>query len=145
MEYKVVYFTRTGASRRVAEKIAQKLSCEIIEITDNKSWKGIFGFIKAGYYATYKKDVEIKTSKEIGSFDEIIAVSPLWAGTIAPAIRVFLKQIPFEKINLVVTSDGSSIKKLFGYKTETDIIKNLNNEDSVIVDFTNNLLKTSEK
>ncbi|MHB1485915.1 MAG: flavodoxin family protein [Saccharofermentanales bacterium] len=145
MEYKVVYFTRTGTSRRVAEKIAEKLSCEIIEITDNKNWNGIIGFIKAGFYATYKKDVEIKTSKETGSFDELIIVSPLWAGTIAPAIRVFLKQVPFEKINLIVTSDGSSIKKRFGYKTETDVIKNMNNEDSVIVDLTNNLLKASEK
>jgi flavodoxin len=42
MELQVVYFTRTGNSKRVAEKIAKKLNVSIIEIKDNKSWKGIF-------------------------------------------------------------------------------------------------------
>src|SRR5665647_2778600 len=132
MEYKVIYFTRTGTSKRIAEKIAAKLSCESIQITDNMNWKGIIGFLKGGYYASLDKDVDIKTSKKIEAFDELVVVSPLWAGGIAPAVKVFLKSISAQKVNLVITSNGSSIKNRIGYKSVTDIIKSNNDEDVVI-------------
>ena len=38
MTYAVIYFSRTGTSRRIAEKIAKKLSVEPIEVTDNVDW-----------------------------------------------------------------------------------------------------------
>jgi len=59
MNYKVVYFTRTGNSKRVAEKIANKLSCETIQITDNINWKGILGFLKGGYYSSKNRNVGV--------------------------------------------------------------------------------------
>lgn len=132
MNYKVVYFTRTGTSKRVAEKIANKLSCDIIQITDDKNWNGIIGFIKGGYYASKNKDVDIKTSKKIEMFDELVVVSPLWAGGVVPAITVLLKSTPIDKVNLVITSSGSTIKNRSGYKSVSDIVKNRNNEDEMI-------------
>jgi len=140
MEYKVIYFTRTGTSKRIAEKIAAKLSCESIQITDNMNWKGIIGFLKGGYYASLDKDVDIKTSKKIEAFDELVVVSPLWAGGIAPAVKVFLKSISAQKVNLVITSNGSSIKNRIGYKSVTDIIKSNNDEDVVISNLIDRLL-----
>ncbi len=140
MNYKVVYFTRTGTSKRIADKIAAKLSCETIQITDNKNWKGIFGFIKAGYYSSTNKAVDIKINKKIEADDELIVVSPLWAGGIAPAIKVFLETTPLDKVQLVVTSNGSNIKNRSGYKSVIDIVKNENNEDAIISDLVNSLL-----
>lgn len=140
MNYKVVYFTRSGTSKRVAEKIAKKLSCETIQISDDKNWKGIIGFIKGGYYASKNKDVDIKTSKEIETFDELIVVSPLWAGGVAPAIKVFLKSTAIDKVNLVITSSGSIINDRSGYKSVRDIVKNRNNEDATIDNLVNTLL-----
>lgn len=140
MDYKVVYFTRTGTSKRIAEKIAAKLSCETIQITDNMNWTGIIGFLKGGYYASKNKDVMIKASKKIGAYDEIVVVSPLWAGGLAPAIKGFLKSISVEKVNLVVASNGSSIKNRQGYKSVSDIIRSKNNEDAVIRELIDRLL-----
>ena len=132
MNYKVVYFTRTGTSKRVAEKIANKLSCETIEITDDMNWKGIIGFIKGGYYASKNKDVDIKLSKKIETFDELIVVTPLWAGDVVPAIKVFLKSTQIDKVNLVISSNGSIIKNRSGYKSVSDIVKSKNSEDEMI-------------
>ena len=140
MNYKVVYFTRTGTSKRVAEKIANKLSCEIIQITDDKNWEGIIGYIKGGYYASKKKDVDIKTSKKIELFDELVVVSPLWAGGVVPAIKVFMKSTPIDRVNLVITSSGSIIKNRSGYKSVSDIVKSRNNEDETIDNLVNTLL-----
>ena len=48
MKYSVAYFSRTGNSGRIAQKIAQKLSTDAIEVTDNMNWKGPIGYIRAG-------------------------------------------------------------------------------------------------
>lgn len=140
MNYKVVYFTRTGTSKRIAEKIADKLSCETIQITDNKNWKGIFGFIKAGYYSSTNRAVDIKTSEKIEADDELVVVSPMWAGGITPAVKKFLETTPIDKVHLVITSNGSTINKRSGYKSVRDIEKNKNNEDLIISDLINSLL-----
>lgn len=140
MNYKVIYFTRTGNSRRVAEKIANKLSLEAIEITDNMNWKGIFGFIKGGYYASTNKNVEIKIPKNLDDAEELIVVTPLWAGKVAPAINTFLKTKALEKIHLVVTSGSSNIKDRSGYKSVSDIVKSKNNEEDIISNFVSTLV-----
>ena len=139
MNYKVVYFTRTGNSKRVAEKIASKLSCGVIQITDNMNWKGILGYIKCGFYATRNKSVDIKINGDLTNTDEIIVVSPLWAGGVAPTINTFFKATTLSKIHLVVTSAGSTTKERSGFKSVSDIMKSKKNEDVVINDLVNRL------
>ena len=139
MNYKIVYFTRTGTSKRIAEKIAEELCCDIIEVTDNINWKGILGFLKGGYYSSKNKEVKIKVSKAIEVGDELIVVTPLWAGRICPTMRVLLKTIKTDKVNLIVTSNGSNLKDRGGYKSIYDIIKSKNNENEIINDCIKNL------
>lgn len=141
MKYKVVFFTRTNNSKRIADKISEKLSCDAIQIIDNKNWKGIFGFIKAGYYSSTNKSVDIKILGNLDAVDEYIVVTPLWAGGIAPATRTFLRTTPLDKVHLVVTSDGGQIKNRSGYKSVSDITKSNNNEELIINDLVNSLLK----
>ncbi len=97
MVYKVAYFTRTNTSKRVAEKIATALSCPCIQITDDKNWKGLFGYIKAGFYSSVHKSVAIEVHGTVEDADETIFVAPLWAGGLAPAAIAFLESIPREK------------------------------------------------
>jgi len=139
VKYKVVYFSRTGTSKNVAKKIASKLSCDVIQITDNMNWNGILGFIKGGYYSSKNKGVDIKINGNLDNSDELIVVTPLWAGRVAPAIRVFLKNMKLDKINLVVNSNGSTIKNSSGFKSVSDIVKSKNNEDDLINNLVNNL------
>ncbi len=132
MKYKVVYFTRTNKTRRVAEKIAESLSCEVIEVTDDKNWKGPWGYVKAGFYSSTGKDVSIKLNKKLEDYDELIVLSPLWAGKIPPATRMFLKKVPNNKVHLVMTSLGSRLKDRQGYRSVSDIINHDSNEDEVV-------------
>lgn len=132
MSYKVVYFSRTGTSKRVAEKLANKLSCDIVEITDNMNWNGFLGFMKGGYYSSLNKPVDIKLSKKLETGDELILVTPLWAGGLSPAARGFLRTVSMEKLHLVVTSNGSQLKQPSGYKSVSNVVRNNKNEDQVI-------------
>ncbi|GAA0077247.1 hypothetical protein UT300005_16250 [Clostridium sp. CTA-5] len=140
MNYKVVYFTRTGKSKMVAEEISNKLNCENIQITDNVNWKGFLGFIKGGYYILRNKNVNIKLNHSLGNYDEIIVVTPLWAGKITPAIRKFLETVSLSRVHLVVTSNGSKLTDRKGYKSVSDIVKKDHNEEDVINNLINNFL-----
>jgi hypothetical protein len=132
MKYSVVYFSRTGISRRAAEKIAKNLGCELVQITDDQNWNGWPGFIKGGFYATINKTVKITLHGSLDDAGEYIVVAPLWAGGLAPAARAFLKTVPAEKVHLVVTSDGSQVKDRSGFKSVSDVINSNDDEDAVI-------------
>ena len=139
MKYCVVYFTRTNTSKRAAEKIAGKLSCPIVQITDHKNWSGPFGYIKAGFYSTVKKAVENELLGDPGNPDAYVVVTPLWAGGIAPAGKAFLKAVSPDKVHLVVVSLGSRVEEREGYLSVNDVINQLKNEDQVIDDLVNQL------
>lgn len=140
MSYKVVYFSRTGNSERVAKKIAKELSAEAVKISDGMNWNGLSGYIKAGYYSVKNKEVNIKINGKIDLNDEIILVSPVWAGKPSAAARSFLKEFPSEKIHMVVTSKASNLKDYAGVKSVSSVIEKNNNEDQIIKELISSLL-----
>lgn len=144
MEYQVIYFTRTGHSKRVAEKIAKVLDASLIEIDDHKNWHGFFGYMRAGFYSMSDKKVDISFNNNIDSKKQMIVVGPLWAGGVAPAIRTFFRMNERSHIHLIVTSIGSTIKDRDGYLSVTDIIKKSDNEDEIIRGFLVNTLGTNQ-
>ncbi len=142
MSYKVVYYTRTNNCKRIAEVISKKLSCDVTQIIDNNNWQGIPGFIKAGYYSSTNKEVEIKIQGNLEDVDEYIVVTPLWAGGIAPPTKEFLKTIPIENVHLVVSSLGNHVKDRSGYKSVSDITKQEKNEELMINQLVSKLQNT---
>jgi len=142
IKHGVIYFTRTNNSKRVAEKISNKLSCDLIQITDNINWKGRFGYLKAGYYSMNNKHVDIELLGSLDAVEEYIIVGPYWAGGLAPALKTLLNQFPRDKVHLVVTSIGSHVVDRSGYLSVHDITRNSGNEDMVIEGLVNSLLIT---
>ena len=140
-KYAVIYFTRTNNSKRVAEKIANKLSCELVQVTDNINWQGPLGYIKAGFFSTINKHVDIKFLGNLIDVEETIIVGPLWAGGLAPAFKTALSQFPRNKVHLVVTSLGSHVKDRSGYLSVHDITDNTGNEDLMIEDLVTSLIE----
>jgi len=140
-KFAVLYFTRTKNSQRVAEKIAQQLSCKIFECTDNINWQGLFGYLKAGFYSMTDRQVEVEIPGDVGEPQEYIIVGPYWAGGLAPALKALLNQFPREKVHLVVNSIGSHVKDRDGYLSVHDITSNSGNVDAVIADLVTSLLE----
>jgi flavodoxin len=90
----VLYYSRSGNTRKVAHAISDSLHCEIDEIKTPVHYeKGILGYAKALYHSLTKKRVEIYTiSKKLGQYDLVLIGSPVWGGAMAPPIRSFLSQ-----------------------------------------------------
>ena len=113
MKTLVVYFSRTGNTEHIANKIAENLGADICEIIDKKSRKGRFTFLTGGYESIRKKLTEIEVSKTVDDYDFIIIGSPVWANGITPAIRTFIHQNDFsnKKIACFVTQKGNNPEK----------------------------------
>ena len=113
MKTLVVYYSRTGNTKYVAEKIAERLAAETCEIFDKKSRKGRLGFVRGGYESIRKKLTEIEFSKKVDNYDLLIIGSPVWANGITPAIRTFIRQsnLSNKKIACFVTLKGNDPKK----------------------------------
>jgi flavodoxin len=105
----VVYYSRTGNTKYVAEKIAENLGAETCEVVDKKSRKGRFAFLTGGYESIRKKLTEIDVSKKVDNYDFIIIGSPVWANGITPAIRTFIHQnnLSNKQIACFVTLKGN--------------------------------------
>ena len=53
--------------------------------------------MKAGFYSSTERDVEIEIHGNLDAADELIVVGPIWAGSVSSAVRAFLKTTPMEK------------------------------------------------
>jgi flavodoxin len=91
----VVYYSRSGNTREVANRIHQMVGGDIVEIEPvdpypddyNAVVKQANAELNAGYKPPLKAKVE-----NIGSYDVIFLGSPNWWHTIAPPVQSFLSQ-----------------------------------------------------
>jgi flavodoxin len=114
MKTLVVYYSRTGKTRFVAEKVASELQADIEEVVDLKNRSGRFGFLKAGYDATRGNETKIgETQKSPSDFDLIVVGTPVWNSRPASAISTYLKRNDFagKKVAVFCTNEGMGEEK----------------------------------
>lgn len=151
----VVFYSRTGKTKTVSERIAELLNCDLEEIVDLKKRTGIIGFLKAGKDAFLKNKTSIKEPvKNPSEYDLLLIGSPVWAGNLPPAIRTYIdrfkSQLP--KLALIGTCSGKgnvskiaieiekiSDKKLSAIIEVTSKEVSENKYESKIQDFINEL------
>ena len=115
-EYLVVYYSRTGNTRKVAEAIAGELKCDIEEIIDLKDRSGALGYMKSGKDATLKNLTEIRDiEKNPGDYATIIIGTPVWAWTMSTAVRTYITRFSdrFKSVAFFCTMGGSGDKGTF--------------------------------
>ena len=121
MKILVVYCSRSGNTRFVAEKIAGKLKADIEEVVDKTNRKGIIGWLRAGRDATRGNETEIEQTKYSPSdYDLIILGSPVWNKRIAPAMRTYLNKndLSKKKIAFFNTNDSDESQNTFSVMRE---------------------------
>ena len=89
----VVYFSRTGTTKKVAEAIAQALACDIEELVDTQKRSGLGGWLRSGKQATKEELTTLQPlKKDLAMYDLIIVGGPVWAGKVSVPVRSFLVQ-----------------------------------------------------
>ncbi len=112
----VVFYSRSGKTKKVAETISDILKCDIEEIFDTKNRKGILGFLSAGNDAIRNKSTTItKIKKDPSLYDLAIIGTPIWATNISAPIRAYisLNKNNFKNIAFFCSHLGWETKKVF--------------------------------
>ncbi len=120
MKTLLVYYSRTGTTKIVAEAIAKEIKCDVEELIDKKSRAGPFGWLGGGGDAAQKKLTEINpVSKDASKYDLVIIGTPTWAGRMAPAVRTYLLQAKPKNIAFFSTMGGENTKSTLDDFTES--------------------------
>jgi flavodoxin len=114
MKTLVVYYSRTGNTRGVAEKIAELLHADLDEIIDKKNRSGMIGYLSAGKDAMTKANIDIGYKLNPADYDMVVLGTPIWGSTITPALRTYLTAHSgtIKKTAFFATSGGSGIGKI---------------------------------
>jgi flavodoxin len=109
MKSLVVYYTRTGNAKFVAETIAANIGADVEEVVDLKKRDGKLGYLSSGSEAFRGKETQIADTKfSPKEYDLIVVGTPVWAGAPTPAIRTYLNKndLSGKKVALFFTQGG---------------------------------------
>ena len=125
MKTAIVYYSMSGNTKYVADKIAEKVGADIIRIEPVKAYpdEGAKKFIWGGKSAVMgEKPVLQPYEFSLEKYDRIILGTPVWASTFTPPVRSFIKEnqdIRGKKIAVFICFSGGgadkAIKKMKKY------------------------------
>ena len=116
----IIYYSRTGKTKFLAEKLGEELESDRVGIKDLKKRGGVFGFLRAVLEARLGRKTEVVPNTiNLTEYGIIILATPVWAYSPTPAINTFLGacSLAGKKVILLVTSRG------VGYRRALDILK----------------------
>lgn len=93
----IVYYSMSGNTKYVADKIAERIEADVIRIDPVKAYpdKGAKKFIWGGKSAVMGEKPALHPYEfNVEKYDRIILGTPVWASNFAPPIRTFIKENP---------------------------------------------------
>ncbi len=135
MKRLVVYYSLSGNTKEAAQKIANKLDADLLELETVKSMPKSFAaqiFVGGGQVMMNHIPKLKPIDKDINNYDDIILGSPIWNSKGVPAINAFLQNENAAKkvTSLFFLSAGGDTKK--GLEAITVKLPNLKNKVSLL-------------
>ena len=116
MKSLVIFYSRTGTTRKVAETIAKQLKADLEEIVDTKDRKGPIGYLSAGRDAVKKSLTKLeKIKKDPKKYDLVVIGTPVWAWSVSVPIRTYLSEngVNLKKVAFFCTMSSSGSENAF--------------------------------
>jgi flavodoxin len=122
MKTLIVYYSKTGHSRKVAEFLKEKLGADLTEIQLVKPSKSNRPqYLKLGFQAIAKVKPSIKSlSVMTTDYDLVLLGSPTWNWRPSSPVRTFFSSYPVKKVALWITAGGDGIKTMERFKKEME-------------------------
>lgn len=112
----VVYYSRTGTTKKVGEALTALLDCDSEELIDTKKRTGLLGFLKSGRDAA-KKELTVLESlvHDPQLYDVVVLGTPVWGGTMSSPTRTYIEtnKSKFNRVAFFCTQGGSDNPRLF--------------------------------
>ncbi len=116
MKALVVYYSRTGTTKKVGDAIAKALKCPVEELSDPKNRRGPIGYARCGKDIVLRRTVDLKPlKKDPSKYDLVIIGTPVWIHQPSSLTRTFLQQNSkkFKKVAFFCTYMGVGERYVF--------------------------------
>ncbi len=91
MRVLVVYYSRSGTTRKLAERIARSLGADLEELADRTDRHGILGYLRSGRDAWKQRLTQLAPlAVDPTAYDLVIVGSPVWNMSLSVPVRTFL-------------------------------------------------------
>jgi putative NADPH-quinone reductase len=109
---RIVYVTRTGHARALAEEVAKLTGATPARIVDKVDRGGFIGYIKTARQAARSLATPIEDPNvDLAAADVVVLVQPVWAWSITPPMRSWLQahkaELVGKKLGFLATNGGS--------------------------------------
>lgn len=121
MKTLVVFYSRSGTTKKIAEAIAEKIGADLEEIKDTVDRKGAVGYLRSGRDAMKKKLTKLEPSAlKLDKYDLVIIGTPIWGWNMSVPVRTYVTQQKdkFGKVAFFCTMGGSGNKQAFSEMEE---------------------------
>jgi flavodoxin len=115
-KFLVVYFSRTGYTRRVAEEVAAALGAELEALREPRDRKGFFNYMRSGREALTKRQAPIEPMvQDPAEFELVVLGTPVWAGHVSSPMRTYVAEHgrDFRSVAIFCTQHSSGADKVF--------------------------------
>jgi len=112
----VVYFSRTGTTRKVADTIARSLGADVEAIHERRGRLGLRGYLRSAFDATLSRWVPIAAvARDPTRYDLVIVGTPVWGWSLSAPVRAFLsshaRRLP--RVAFFATEGGGGDQRVF--------------------------------
>ncbi|MCX6817682.1 MAG: hypothetical protein NTU57_02400 [Candidatus Aenigmarchaeota archaeon] len=115
MKTLVIFYSRTGNTRKVADEIAKVFGCDTEELADTKKRAGILHYLSSGRDAQKEMlTTLVEPKNDPSKYDLVVIGTPVWASKMSVPVRAYLhlKKDSFKKVAFFYTA-GSQNDKIF--------------------------------
>lgn len=120
MKTAVVYYSMSGNTAAVAEKLAEALGADRVEIRPEKAYpdRGVRKFLWGGKSAVMAETPNLQPYDfRAEEYDRIVIGFPVWASNIAPPVRTFAQEnrdaLKDKRIAAFACQSGNGAEKAF--------------------------------
>jgi flavodoxin len=109
----VIYYSRSGKTKKAATERAETECADLLEVKKKKPYS-IFTAVLSGAPTAMKQEtVEIEDLEcDFSGYDKIILAAPIWGGFPAPPMNNVIKMLPAGKdVELLLISAGGDSSK----------------------------------
>jgi hypothetical protein len=112
----IVYYSRSGTTRKVAQFLATSIGCEIEEIIPLAGRAGAIGYWRSLVEATQKRPAAIAAPKiDPAVYDLVIIGTPVWGWSVSSPVRAYLmaNSARFPAVAFICTFGGAGAENAF--------------------------------
>ena len=119
MKTAIVYYSMSGNTAAAAKKVAEGLHADLIEIKPEKAFpdKGFKKFLWGGKSAVMSESPRLRPYEvRLADYGRVVLGFPVWAGSMAPPIRTFLRENDLSGLRVAAFAceSGAGAERAFG-------------------------------